>query len=158
MPDYSAESDPKSVSYDIEHTYGIYHLQSEEVNTSPENRTYIEESRVTPDGWTADSDGTHIERAHLDCEEVTLEELQLEFLGHHTVILRPENVPGDIENREPMMTPADVGYQFAVRPDERDELDNMETAETAGGDSGSRTGSAADPEATDEPTVDEGTE
>jgi hypothetical protein len=39
-------------------------------------------------------------------------------------------VPGDIENREPIMTPADVGYQFAVRPDERDRLEhaNSETA------------------------------
>ena len=158
MPDHSAESDPNSVSYDIEHTYGIYHLRNEDLTTSPENRTYIEESRVTSDGWTADSDGTHIERAYHECEEVTLEELQLEFLGHHTVILRPENVPGDIENREPITTSADVGYQFAVRFEERDKVDSMESAEAAGGGSGSGTGSVANPEATDESTVDEGTE
>ena len=131
MSDKATEDDPHSPDYDLEHTYGIYHLRSEEVTTSPENRTYIEESRVTPDGWTADSDGTHIERAHRECEEVTLEELQLEFLGHHTVILRPENVPGDVENREPIMTPADVGYQFAVRPDEREKLGDIEPAHEA---------------------------
>lgn len=158
MPDEAAEDDPHSPDYDLEHTYGVYHLQNEDLTKSPENRTYIEESRVTPNGWTADSKGTHIQRAHLDCEEVTIEELKFEFQGHHTVILRPENVPGEVEHRSPMTTAADLGYQFAVRPDERDKLDDVKAAEAVGENITLETNSAADAAATDESSVNEDVE
>lgn len=128
MPDDATENEPHWVTYPIEHTYGIYHLRSDDLTAPPEDRTYFEESRVTPTGWTADSEGTHVERAHLDCDDVSLEELKFEFQNHHTVILRPEKVPGEVEAMPPAMTADELGYQFAIRPDEREKLGDVEPA------------------------------
>jgi hypothetical protein len=111
------------VDYAIDQTYGIYDIEDCDPLKSPADWTYIEMSRVTPTGWTADSDGFHIVRAHRECDEVTEGELGLEFENHEVRVIPPEDVPGEIVREEPVETAADVGYQFAVRPDERDSLE-----------------------------------
>jgi len=127
MPDDSVKSEPHSVNYNIEHTYGIYFVRSDDLTKPPEERTYLEISRVTPTGWTADSAGSHVERAHRDCDNVSIDELRSEFQNHHTVVRRPEAVPGEIETSPVTFSADELGFQFAIRPDERDKLEDVET-------------------------------
>jgi len=70
---------------------------------------------------------THVERAHRDCDNVSIDELRSEFQNHHTVVRRPEAVPGEIETSPVTFSADELGFQFAIRPDERDKLEDVET-------------------------------
>ena len=111
------------VDYAIDQTYGIYYIGQPDLEKPGEDWTFEEISRVTPKGWTADSDGYHILRVYEECDEVTAGELGVEFENHEVRVIPPEDVPGEIVRDEPPENAADVGYQFAVRPDERDSLE-----------------------------------
>jgi hypothetical protein len=111
------------VDYAIDQTYGIYYIGHTDPAEPAEDWTFDEMSRVTPKGWTADSDAYNILRVYEECEEVTAGELGVEFEHHEVRVIPPEDVPGEIKRNEPPENAADIGYEFAIRPDERDSLE-----------------------------------
>lgn len=98
---------------------GIYLIPNDELTAPAAEQTYLEKAVWTPDGWEAGANGGVIERAHKECPEVIPEALKREFSNRNQRVLPPEDVPGEIVKQEPVITAADAGYQFALRPEAR---------------------------------------
>lgn len=92
---------------------GVYYLAGEELTKDPADRTYVQDALWTPEGWVETSNGETVEDAP---EERTLEAFE-EFWGdsRHFFVYRPDEVPGEIEESEPVVSAGDIGLEDELR-------------------------------------------
>lgn len=110
--------------YDVDQPIGIYRVSSEGRKTvPPEERTYHERARITPKGFTADSDGAVIRRIVENFDAVTLETLDQRFTNHGQVVIPPGDVPGELIREGPPVSAADLNYEGVIHPDEVGDLE-----------------------------------
>lgn len=92
---------------------GVYHLSPSELTKEAEERTYEQDALWTPEGWAETSNGETIEDAP---EERTLEAFQKNWgRSRHFYVFRPDEVPGDVEVTDPVVSAKDIGLEDELR-------------------------------------------
>jgi len=92
---------------------GVYYLSPSETSKPAEERTYEQDALWTPEGWAETSNGETIEDAP---EERTLESFESHWAGsRHFYVFRPDDVPGEVEETEPVVSAEDMGLEDELR-------------------------------------------